>query len=98
MQRKVRTMFALLRKLLAWSILIRSCLRPIIFTDQKGRTATYSYDVAGSRQSRTSTVAGLGAQSFGYDANDRIQGDASDPNGNTRAGTAARKREALWQQ
>jgi RHS repeat-associated protein len=44
---------------------------------------TYSIDPVGNRFSRTSTLAALGAQSFGYDANDELTTDSYDANGNT---------------
>ena len=37
----------------------------------------------GNRQSTASTLAALQAQSFTYDADDRISGDTFDANGNT---------------
>src|SRR5207247_1907521 len=43
----------------------------------------YSYDKTGNRLSRTSTVAGIAAASYSYDANDRLSGTSYDNNGNT---------------
>jgi RHS repeat-associated protein len=58
-----------------------------------GSTATgngrigYSYDAAGNRLSRTSTVAAVSSVTQTFDANDRLDGDAHDANGNiTRSG------------
>ncbi len=50
-----------------------------------GQTS-FTYDAVGDRLSRTSTVPGLPAQSFGYDANDRLTSDTYDANGNTTTG------------
>jgi RHS repeat-associated protein len=44
----------------------------------------YSYDAAGNRLSRTSTLAALASTNLSYDANDRVTADAYDANGNTR--------------
>jgi RHS repeat-associated protein len=44
---------------------------------------TYTLDPVGNRSSLTSTLAALSAQSFTYDAADRISGDTFDANGNT---------------
>ena len=44
---------------------------------------TYSIDPVGNRLTRTSTLAALGAQSFGYDVNDELTTDSYDANGNT---------------
>ncbi len=44
---------------------------------------SYSIDPVGNRTTRTSTLAALGAQSFGYDANDELTTDSYDANGNT---------------
>jgi RHS repeat-associated protein len=46
----------------------------------------YSYDNVGNRITRTSTVAPLQSQSFGYDPDDRLISDHYDANGNTTAG------------
>jgi RHS repeat-associated protein len=43
----------------------------------------YGYDATGNRLSRTSTLAGLAAQTFTYDNNDRISAATFDDNGNT---------------
>ncbi len=45
--------------------------------------ASYGYDPVGNRLSRGSTLPGLGTQSFTFDANDRLNSDTYDPNGNT---------------
>ncbi len=55
----------------------------------KNGSASYTYDAVGNRLSRSSTVAGLVNQAFGYDADDRVQGDTYDANGNTKAGSAS---------
>ncbi len=44
---------------------------------------TYSIDPVGNRTTRASTLAALGPQSFGYDANDELAADTYDANGNT---------------
>src|SRR5262249_21333977 len=44
---------------------------------------TYVLDAEGNRQVRSSTLAALAAQSFTFDANDRLASDAYDNNGNT---------------
>ena len=44
---------------------------------------TYAIDPVGNRLTRVSTLAALGAQTFGYDANDELTTDTYDPNGNT---------------
>src|SRR6185369_13661552 len=44
---------------------------------------SYVLDAAANRQSRTSTLAALSAQSFTFDANDRLNSDTYDSNGNT---------------
>lgn len=49
----------------------------------------YTHDPVGNRLTRTSTVAGLTAQTQSYDANDRLQSDTYDANGNTTAGQIA---------
>ena len=43
----------------------------------------YMLDPVGNRKSLTSTLAALQAESFTYDADDRISGDTFDSNGNT---------------
>src|SRR5438270_2617860 len=45
---------------------------------------TYTYDNVGNRLTRTSSLTGILNQAFGYDANDRVNGDQYDANGNTR--------------
>ncbi|HEY0367410.1 MAG TPA: RHS repeat-associated core domain-containing protein, partial [Pyrinomonadaceae bacterium] len=44
----------------------------------------YTYDVAGNRLSRASTIVALPSTNLSYDANDRVTADAYDANGNTR--------------
>jgi RHS repeat-associated protein len=44
---------------------------------------SYVYDPVGNRLQRTSTVAGIANQIFTYDANDRLNTEAYDANGNT---------------
>jgi RHS repeat-associated protein len=44
---------------------------------------SYDYDPVGNRLSRTSTVTGVPAQSSTFDANDRLNSDSYDANGNT---------------
>lgn len=46
-------------------------------------TIGYVYDPVGNRKTRTSTVAPVPPQSFTYDANDRLDSDTYDANGNT---------------
>jgi len=46
-------------------------------------TIGYDYDPVGNRLSRTSTVPGIANQTFTYDANDRLNTDTYDDNGNT---------------
>lgn len=46
-------------------------------------TTRYGYDKVGNRQSRTSTVPGLPAQTFAYSDNDHLTTDDYDANGNT---------------
>jgi RHS repeat-associated protein len=48
-------------------------------------TLGYTLDAVGNRLSRSSTFAALPAQSFTYDANDGLNGDTFDANGNTIA-------------
>jgi YD repeat-containing protein len=48
-------------------------------------TIGYVYDPVGNRLSRTSTVPGIANQTFTYDANDRLNTDTYDNNGNTKA-------------
>ena len=45
----------------------------------------YTYDSAGNRLSRNSTLAGVPSASHSYDENDRLSSDAYDANGNTAA-------------
>jgi RHS repeat-associated protein len=45
----------------------------------------YTYDAAGNRLSRVSTVASVPSSASSYDANDRLDGDTYDANGNTTA-------------
>jgi RHS repeat-associated protein/uncharacterized repeat protein (TIGR01451 family) len=46
---------------------------------------SYTYDTVGNHLTRTSTVAGIAAASYSYDANDRLNGTTYDNNGNTTA-------------
>ncbi|NJK82020.1 MAG: RHS repeat-associated core domain-containing protein [Chloroflexaceae bacterium] len=45
-------------------------------------SVSYTYDAAGNRLRRTSTLSGVDNQSFSYDANDRRSDAIYDPNGN----------------
>jgi RHS repeat-associated protein len=58
-----------------------------ITADPRGATFNgalgYMLDSVGNRVTRTSTLASLGAQTFGYDANDQFTSDGYDANGNT---------------
>jgi RHS repeat-associated protein len=49
-------------------------------------SANYSYDPVGNRLSRGIASLPLSAQSFTFDANDRLNTDTYDPNGNTLIG------------
>ncbi|HEV2804512.1 MAG TPA: RHS repeat-associated core domain-containing protein [Chthoniobacterales bacterium] len=53
--------------------------------DGKNGNVSYGYDNVGNRLSRTSSLAGIPNQTFGYDANDRLNGDQYDANGNTKS-------------
>jgi RHS repeat-associated protein len=53
--------------------------------DGKNGTVTYGYDNIGNRLSRVSSLPGVTNQSFGYDWNDRLNGDQFDNNGNTKS-------------
>ena len=44
---------------------------------------TYSYDAAGNRLTRTSSLPSVSSELYGYDANDRLTIDTYDGNGNT---------------
>jgi large repetitive protein len=57
--------------------------------DGKNGNVSYGYDNVGNRLSRTSSLPGIPNQTFGYDANDRLNGDQYDANGNTRIGTTS---------
>ena len=46
---------------------------------------SYSYDPVGNRTQTTSSLAGVSAGSFSYDADDRLSTDTYDANGNTTA-------------
>ncbi len=46
---------------------------------------SYTYDPVGNRLSRTSTIPGIASTTSTYDANDRINSDTFDANGNTTA-------------
>jgi RHS repeat-associated protein len=49
-----------------------------------GGSVGYSYDAAGNRLERTSTVSAIPSTRSAYDANDQLLGDTYDANGNTR--------------
>lgn len=49
----------------------------------KNGTVNYGLDPAGNRLSQASTVPGISAGTFGYDANDRLATETYDNNGNT---------------
>jgi len=49
--------------------------------------ATYTYDAVGNRLARNSSLPGILAANYGYNANDRLTSDLYDPNGNTRTAT-----------
>ncbi|MGA8367820.1 MAG: hypothetical protein WB716_10940, partial [Candidatus Acidiferrales bacterium] len=53
--------------------------------DPNGNSGTigYSYDPVGNRLQQTSTNPAISSGGFGYDADDRLTGDAYDANGNT---------------
>ncbi len=51
-------------------------------------TLSYSYDPAGNRHSRQSSIPHLLSASYAYDLNDRLAGDTFDANGNTQVGRA----------
>ena len=53
-------------------------------------TVGYDYDPVGNRLERTSTLAPVPAQTFSYDANDRIGIETYDDNGNTQVTTEGR--------
>jgi fibro-slime domain-containing protein/RHS repeat-associated protein len=46
-------------------------------------TLVYTYDAVGNRLRRDSTVPGVASSTSTYDANDRLNSDTYDPNGNT---------------
>lgn len=46
--------------------------------------ATYGYDAVGNRLNRSSTVAPVANQASTFDANDRLESDTYDANGNTK--------------
>jgi YD repeat-containing protein len=52
--------------------------------DGKNGAVTYGYDNVGNRLTRSSSLSGITNQALGYDANDRLNGDQYDNNGNTR--------------
>ena len=58
-----------------------------ISNDPRGSTfngeLSYDLDDVGNRRSRSSTLAALGAQAFTYNANDQLDADTYDANGNT---------------
>ena len=49
----------------------------------------FTYDAVGNRLTQTSTLPGIAAQVFAYDANDRLLGDTHDANGNTLLGSVS---------
>ena len=53
--------------------------------DGKNGTVTYGYDNVGNRLTRSSSLSGVTNQALGYDANDRLNGDTYDNNGNTKS-------------
>ena len=55
----------------------------------KNGQVSYDHDPVGNRLNRSSNVAGLTAQTFTYDANDRVNGDTYDANGNTKMAQAS---------
>jgi RHS repeat-associated protein len=59
-----------------------------------GSTA-YTLDAVGNRLNRASTITNLSSQALSYDANDRIAGDQTDNNGNTRQGTLSQPSNAV---
>lgn len=54
-------------------------------------TVGYDYDPVGNRLERTSSLAPIPAQTFSYDANDRIGVETYDDNGNTQVTTEGRQ-------
>ncbi len=54
--------------------------------DWKNGVVNYALDAVGNRNSRASSIPGLTSQSFSYDANDHVNGDTHDANGNTLTG------------
>lgn len=55
----------------------------------KNGQVAYGLDPVGNRLSRSSSVAGLTSQAFTYNANDRVNGDTYDANGNTKTAPAS---------
>jgi RHS repeat-associated protein len=53
--------------------------------DGKNGVVTYGYDNVGNRLTRASSLSGVIGQAFTYDANDRLNGDQYDANGNTKS-------------
>ena len=62
--------------------LTRETISGVATPGQNGEIA-YTYDPVGNRLTRTSTVAGIANQAFTYNANDQLNTDAYDANGNT---------------
>ncbi|HYV29794.1 MAG TPA: RHS repeat-associated core domain-containing protein, partial [Candidatus Binatia bacterium] len=60
-----------------------------ISVNSQQSSLSYSYDPVGNRLIRASTLAGLGNQSFSYDANDQLTSDTCDSNGNTLTSPAS---------
>jgi RHS repeat-associated protein len=53
------------------------------FTPANNGTISYTYDKVGNRLTRTTNIAPIPNQSFGYDLNDRLNSDTYDNNGST---------------
>ena len=62
--------------------LTRETISGVVTPTQNGEIA-YTYDPVGNRLTRTSTVGGIANQAFTYNANDQLNTDAYDANGNT---------------
>lgn len=76
----------------AWNYDDRNQLvREIVADDPFGQNGAvdYTYDDAGNRKTRSSSIPSLDTQSFNYTVNDRIVGYSYDANGNTTAGPAS---------
>ena len=79
-----------------------------ISADPHGSTgaSTYTYDAVGNRLTRASTVTGISAQTFSYDANDRLLTDTTggvattytyDNNGNTLSKYTSAVDQAIYE-